>query len=110
MDLRITNEQGTDLSSCYVTFHELQLKEFHPFIATTRWDQVYIDVNQDTPRGIIRQMRFNVPVHVKMNDEVTPNMLSVLCEIFRDEAAALRTYFRTDKDKFKAEINRLVEM
>lgn len=104
MVLRITNSE----EDFGITVHKISLanfaqKEYHPMLAVTKWDKVYIDLCEETPRGIIKQLLRKcqiIPVFDREN--VTPRVLQLLCEIIPDESAKLRQSFMKGQDIFKA--------
>lgn len=102
MVLRITNStEDLGISVCKVSLTNFTDKTYHPMLATTKWDRVYIDICDETPRGIIMQLVPRARVIPVILGEVTPKMLQVLCEILPDEASKLRYTYMKDKSEFR---------
>lgn len=111
MVLRITNSTADfGITEQIVTLENFANKVYHPMIAATTWDKVYIDVTDETPRGYIMQLiKRSRVIPVFNKEEVTPRMLQVLCEILPDEAARLRATYMKDKWDFRKLIDELFE-
>lgn len=111
MVLRITDsEEDFGITSYKVSLAAFAMKEYHPMIATTQWDRVYIDCNEKTPRGIIKQLIDTtkvIPVFDKSN--VTPRVLQLLCEVAPDQTAALKSAYMKGAEAFNAVISDLEE-
>ena len=57
MDLRITNSSKDYGMQVYkISLYDFGCKEYHPFIITNKWDRIFIDLCDETPKGIIRQL------------------------------------------------------
>ncbi|MCI9050730.1 MAG: hypothetical protein HFI05_02210 [Lachnospiraceae bacterium] len=111
MILKITDSNEDYSMNIYkLSLFEFGQKEYHPFIATQKWDIVEIDLNENTPRGIIRQLVKNVivrPIFDKTN--ITVRVMQLLCEIVPDSAGELRASFLKDKTKFYVIVKELSE-
>lgn len=111
MILRITDStEDFGISTYVVSLKNFARKEYHPMIAATKWDRVYIECTDETPRGIIRQLIDTVkviPVYDK--DNVTPKVLTLLCEIAPDYNVQLRSTYMSGKQEFRKLLDSLEE-
>ena len=103
MVLRITNNDKEYDNRFYykLSLFDFSQKEYHPFIATQTWDRVDIDLCDETPGGIIGQLVSNtrvVPIFDVVN--VSPKVLSILCEIVPRDRAKLRALYKSDREAF----------
>ena len=102
MNLRITDSnEDYGIDTYKLSIEDFSCKEFHPMIATTKWQHIYIDLTDKTLRGIIRQL---LPIckvtPVFDRSSVTVRTVQLLCEIYQDEASKLRSLFMEDQSKF----------
>lgn len=110
MDLRITDEvTGIDPNVYVISNFDFTQKEYHPFIATTRWDNVLVDIDSKaTPAGIIGQLVGSAIITPTINKEdVTPKVLKILGEIYPDSRARLRQAYVKGKEEFLSLIKQL---
>lgn len=109
MILKVTDSQLEFGINVYkLSLFNFGQKEYHPFIATQKWDRVEIDLTDDTPRGYIKQLIQNTVVVPKFDiDNVTPRVMQLLCEVTPDNAAKLRATYLKDKIAFKELVNEL---
>lgn len=112
MILRITDSS----KEFGIGVHRISLKEFankiyHPMIATTNWEEVYIDVCEQTPSGYIHPLiKKGVKViPVLVGSGTTVKEFKILTEIFPNDIPKLRDCFLKDKSKLKELILILVE-
>lgn len=108
MVLKITDEVAIKDSECVMTLDEFAMPEMHPFVATTNWEKIFIDLTDKTPKGILRQMKTNVKIVPVIKAEMSPKIMSLLCEIYADEAASLRALYRTNRAAFDEMVKSLV--
>lgn len=82
-----------------LSLDEFAMKAYHPFIAASTWDKVYIKLCEATPRGIIRQvvgLNEVIPI-IAEEDMMRPRVLQLLCEVFPGMSGKLRsTYMECD--------------
>ncbi len=113
MVLRITDSpEDFGITDFKIPLNEFGDKMFHPMIATTKWEKVYIDVNARTPRGFIYQL-------VKRGTKIVPNLtegdsismkaLSVLFEIFPDSVSSLQESYLKGAACLREYVNSLVK-
>lgn len=109
MILKVTNSQEEfGINTYKLSLFDFSQKEYHPFIATQEWDRVEIDLNEDTPKGIIRQLTQNirvVPIFDKEN--ITVKVMQLLCELLPDYSANLRSLYLKNKEGFNDFINEI---
>lgn len=102
MILKVTdNNVDYGMNIYKMSLFDFGQKEYHPFIATQEWEKIEIDLNENTPRGIIRQLIKNmtvIPIFDKSN--ISVRVMQLLCEIVPDSAGELRASFLKDKPKF----------
>ena len=98
MILRITDEMtGVEPNIYVISNYNFAQYEFHPFIAANKWEQVQIDISNDTPVGIISQLVGTAMIIPTVKDvEFTPHAMKVLCEIFPDNRARIRATYMKD--------------
>lgn len=111
MKLEITaNDTKQEKLGVYVlNLKEFKMKEYHPFLATQRWERVDIDLTDETPRGLIRQLiKSNQIVPHFDKENITRNIMYLLCEIAVDDTAKLRSYYSKDKQLFKKALEEII--
>jgi hypothetical protein len=77
----------------------------HPFIASSRFDEVVIDLNDKIDIGYLQPLLKTTKVIPRVVGEITPHAVSLLCELYRDRSAELRFTYIRSKDDF----NQLIE-
>ena len=108
MKLRITNSDAApELGVYQITLEDLADKARHPFIATNKWDEVSIEISEDTPKGYLRQLVGMAIVKPVIVGPVTARTMQILCEIYPDESSKLRATFMKGKDEFEALLEKL---
>lgn len=84
-----------------MSMEQFRMKEYQPFIASNEWDEVRIDLTENTPLGIIRQIVRSykvIPCFDRKN--VSLRVMKLLCEICMDDSAKLRMLYSSDMDAF----------
>lgn len=109
MDLRITNSSKDYGMQAYkISLYDFGCKEYHPFIITNKWDRIFIDLCDETPKGIIRQLlQLSVVKPIFDRSNITAKVMQLLCECFPDEAPKLRAAYIKDKEAFNNLINEI---
>lgn len=99
MDLIVTDDDIDYGANTYkLTLSEFAQREYHPYIASNTWQQIIIDLNENTPKGIIRQVVPIINVIPRFDkDNITVRVMQLLCEIYPDYSSKIRGYFMTDK-------------
>lgn len=114
MVLRITNDQADDFP-----FEDkvMEIKDFadtatHPFIAAGKWSRVYIDIDDEVPTGIIRQVVkvYTVKPVIKNIEDISTKGMLLLCEIFPDHSAKLRYLYMKQRGEFTNLVKELVHV
>ncbi len=77
----------------------------HPFIASSHFDTVVIDLDDRIPHGIIGNMLGITKVIPRIIDDMTVTKVRLLSEIYPELSAKLRVSFMRDKDGFVNVIN-----
>lgn len=111
MQLVVSNDDKEYGIEVYkISLSEFKSKEYHPFIATQEWESITIEVSDDTPRGVIRQLipLAKINVILKDIDNITPIMMQVLCEIYPGYSAKLRSSYASKKLEFKQLVTLLI--
>jgi len=91
-----------ELGTHTLTLKEFGMKEYQPFLATEKWERVDIDLTEETPRGLIRQLvKSNHIVPHFDKENITMHIMYLLCEIAVDDAARLRSLYTRDMSAFK---------
>lgn len=101
MILRITDsKEDFGITTYVISLENFGRKEYHPLLASRIWDCVYIDLNEDTPRGIIKQLvkRTKIIPIFDINN-VTPRVMQVLCEICPDYTGQIRVAYSNNKEE-----------
>lgn len=95
------NYTSEDLNEYVLPLDSLRDKAYHPYIATKEWDNVILEVSDETPRGIIKQMLpiANITVIIDNWDNLSVHQVQILCEVFPDSAAILKNTYVRDKSK-----------
>lgn len=110
MRLKITEKkENLEEPDVYLlTFQEFRMKEYQPFLATQSWERVDIDLTEETPRGLIRQLvKSNCIIPHFDKENITRNVMFLLCEIAVDDAARLRSLYSKDKKLFKEAVEEI---
>lgn len=112
MNLIITEkERDSTLGEYALTFKQFADKSYHPFLAANKWDTMQVELNDNTPLGLIRQVstvKKIVPIFDKEN--ITPKVLSLLCEILPECAGTLRRSYSMDREDFQKQLNEISSM
>lgn len=113
MVLRITDSSEDFETMDYkVSLDNFANKMFHPMIAATEWEKVYIDVNSKTPRGFIYQLvkrgTIIIPILTEI-DEISTKALTVLFEIFPDNVVELQENYKKGAASLSDYVSTLVE-
>lgn len=101
MILRITNESADDMSLNQQVMSIAEFKDIHnhPWLVTSKFEAVVIDLVEDIPNGYLRNLlgvHFIVP---KIIGPVTIHTVRLLNELYPEQAAKLMFTFMRDKDK-----------
>lgn len=113
MELIISdNPELTTTDSYRLTQEQFSTKAYHPFIATREWDAITVELSENTPRGIIRELLPLGAIRVRVTDSMMEDMpillLQLLCEVFPDNVGELRMLYMKDKEVFKTKVMSIV--
>lgn len=103
MRLIVTDTPIDNLSIDMITMGTLEFNtiETQPFIASSKFDEVVIDVTDSTNINIVKNLMRVTRVIPRFRVELTPHMVTVLTELYKERAAEIRFTYMKDKDKFK---------
>lgn len=103
MRLLITDEVRNEVSFDTVIMTSIEFNNIHshPFIASSKFDQVIIDLNDRINVEYLLPLIKTTVVVPRVVGEVSPHAVSILCEIYKDEAAKIRITYIRDKEAFK---------
>lgn len=109
MRLYVTDEIKKELSFDAVT---MTIREFndihnHPFIASSKFDEVVVDINSDVKIGYLEPLIKTTKVIPRIVGDITSHTISLLSEIYRDRSAELRFTFIRDKAGIVTLINQM---
>lgn len=109
MRLYVTDDIREDVSfdSVTMTSAEFNCIKSHPFIISSRFDEIVIDVTDKIQLGYMTRLMSVTKIIPKILGEVTSHIVSVLCEIYKDRAAELRYTFIRDKEGFVELLNEM---
>jgi len=111
MHLIITNsENDVSIDTYRISLDDFGNKEFHPYIATRKWESISVEVSDKTPTNIIRQilpLGVVKPIIADVNN-ISAKQMNILREIFPDSSAALYRKFVSNKEEFYALVKSLL--
>lgn len=86
-----------------VSYEEFASREYHPFIATTKWDCVNVELVPDMPQGILKQLVPRTKIKPIYDiDNVNMKVAALLGEIYPDSRAQLMSYYmKGSKEQLK---------
>lgn len=102
---------SSSLGEYSLTLQQFANKAYYPYIATEKWDKAYIEVTNETPHGVIKQLIDKCEV-VPIIDitSVTLPMVQVLCELVPDSAVELRFLYSRDKEALRRRLSELADL
>lgn len=111
MVLRITDsKEDFGIATYKIPLDAFGRKEYHPLLAAKIWDKVYIDLNDNTPRGYIKQLvRRTQVIPVFDDNNVTPRVMSLLCEVCPDDTSRIRVAFMNGPEQMNKLVAELKE-
>lgn len=102
MRLVVTGEELNDvpINIYALTSEQLSDMSYHPFIATTNWSEVFVQVTAKTPKNILKQIIEKCPIKLFIleDEELTYSHIQIIAEINRSKALLLRNTFYNNKD------------
>lgn len=109
MVLRIVSSGECGLHEMCLTPKEFSDKAYHPFIATTEFDKVIVELSSDIPAGYLSQLVTSKNKVIPIINELNQATVYRLCEILPDKAAKIRYTYMRDRSNLEALINELAE-
>jgi hypothetical protein len=108
--VRPSSQEETPMGGYRLTYDDLIDPAFHPFLASTKWDYAVVEVDDDVPKNILRQIIINVPFKARIiGDSISMKKMQTLCEICPDEVARLRAEFTKGKEALNKLVGELKE-
>lgn len=107
MILKISTDKEEGLNCQCLSPLQFADKAFHPYIATTQFDKVLIELSSDIPQGYISQLLTHGNKVIPIIREVNINSVQLLCEILPDYAAELRYTYMRKRPEFDALLEKL---
>lgn len=112
MRLIVTDNPGDSISFDVVT---MSIGEFNdicsqPYIASSKFDEVVIDLTDKVKLGHVRPVMGITKVIPKIPEEITAHTISVLSELYPERSAELRYTFIRDKKGIKTLLDKMCEM
>lgn len=83
------------------TLSQLRMKEFLPFLVTSDWEYVEIELSNKTPRGYLGALstRFKIKPLLPKYEDIGLIHIKLLGELYPVDYPLLNEYYRIDKDK-----------
>jgi hypothetical protein len=103
------NYEAEDLNEYVLPLDSLRDKAYHPYIAGHEWEGVTLQVSDNTPRGILKQMLpiANITVLIDNWSTLTVHQVQILCEVFPDSAGILKTTYVKDKNAMRELVEKI---
>lgn len=77
----------------------LMLQTTHLFIASNKWDEIYIELDECIPENSLLHLNMVTDtIRVKLPEKVTYPILKQLTELFPEKSGTIRKYFMTGQD------------
>ena len=102
MRLLITDEVGNETSfdTVLMTSIEFNTIHSHPFIISSNFDVVIVDLRVNVDIEYLSYLMKNVIVIPKVIGDISPHAVAILCELYKDKSAELRITYMRDKQAF----------
>ena len=107
MVLKIMTNKEEGLNSICLSPSEFADKSYHPFIATTEFDKVVIELSSDIPTGYISQFVSKANKVIPYITEKNSATVQQLCEIIPDKSAEIRFTYMRNRNKFQELLDNL---
>lgn len=83
----------SNLEDCIISIGMLQFPSTHLFIASNKWDKVYIEVSDEIPLGSLRFINtVTQTIEVNIPDVTTETTMRILTEIYPEKSGKLRRH------------------
>lgn len=107
MVLKILKSKEENLTDMYLTPEEFADPAYHPFIATTEFDKVIVELCDEIPTGYISQIVAKgnkvIPIIGKLDDKV----VALLCEMYPEHRAEIRFTYMRKRAEFQNVLDKL---
>lgn len=93
MTLNITRSFAKELvdNTCNLATSFLKIKSTHFFIASHRWDRIYIELDEDIPENYLSCFSMvSDNIKVRLPEAPTDKTMKELCELYPDKAGRIR--------------------
>lgn len=108
MILRVTNKDiDVDLGKVLMSVDEFIDISNHPYIITSGFDALVIDLDPKIPSGILSAVIGRIKIIPRIITEIDTDIIRLLAEIYPDKAAELRFTYIRDKDNIWKVINQI---
>lgn len=101
MKLRIAREyKNATIDGVYtLATSYMQMKSTHLFIASNKWEEIYIELDDSMQTGYLQYLHLVCPrILVSLPEVITEQTILLLAEIFPDKRGLLRKNFLLHKD------------
>ena len=103
MDLYVVSDTTGvgELGDYVITTDQFKLREYHPFLATQKWDKAVIELNDQFPLGLLSQLinAYRIIPMIKTQD-ISMRVMKLLCEVVPDRAVEMRSLYCKDKAEY----------
>lgn len=104
-----TNVEDINIGTVIMSQQEFNCIKSQPFIASSKFDEVVLEVTDSTDIEVVRNLRKVTKVIPKFPEEITSHMVTVLGELYKERAAEIRFTYMRSKDEFTALVNKMKE-
>lgn len=101
--------EDINIGTITMTQNEFNCIKSQPFIASSKFDVVVIEVTDTTDINIIKHLRNVTRVIPKLPEDITSHMVAVLSELYKERAAEIRFTYMRNKEDFVALVNKMKE-
>lgn len=98
MKLFVTREFRKEFheDAYFISTSFLKAKATHFFIASNKWDFIFIEMEDSIPEGYLKSMHLVCPnIKVNLPDIVTDTTVRLLAELYPDKSGAIRKAYLT---------------
>lgn len=102
MRLEILHEipsEGITLNTVKLDVKQLKNTATHLYIASNRWDSIYIELDEDIPCNMLKYISKQADtVEVSYPNNISDHVLKLLCEVYPEKSGAIRKCYMLKKD------------
>lgn len=82
--------------SYYIGTFFLKAKSTHFFIASNKWESIYIELEDSIPEGYLKSLHLVCPkITVNLPDKITDVTVRLLAELYPEKSGAIRRTYLT---------------